>query len=176
MLLPYLSGTFLSHILTEAGKIYPHQLLLVTGCYHNEIMGYLGQDACKVVFNKNWAQGIAGSIKIGMETMLQADPETEAVMVLVSDQPYINASLLVSMLLKAEESAKGIIAAAYAGISGTPVLFKKGYFNQLQKLQGDKGAKSILQLAVTDIENIDFPLGAVDIDTPDDYNKYIAQT
>ncbi len=150
--------------------------MLVTGCYHSEMADYLGQDPCKMIFNKDWKQGMAGSIRVGMEAMLQSDPEMDAVILLVSDQPFINGELLTSIQKMAIASDKGIIAANYEGVSGTPVLFKKGYFNQLQQLKGDKGAKSILHLHPNDIETIDFPLGAVDIDTPEDYTKYIAQT
>ena len=40
-------------------------------------------------------------------------------------------------------------------------------------LPDDQGAKKIIQQHSNDILTIDFPEGAVDLDTPDDYEHFI---
>ena len=70
-----------------------------------------------------------------------------------------------------EKSQKGIIAAKYAGIEGTPVLFDRHYFERLKQLIGDKGARSVLIDNREDLETLDFEKGIFDIDTPEAYKS-----
>lgn len=176
MLLPFAKQTILSHILGEALAIEPDKLCLVTGCYHKEIRESLAEQAVPLVYNEFWQEGMAGSIRLGMATLLQGDPDLDAVILLVSDQPFISRQLLATMSAIGKATDKGIVAATYSGITGTPVLFKSNYFAQLQNLRGDSGAKSILKQYMEDVEVVDFPLGAADIDTPEDYENYCLTT
>ncbi len=176
MLLPFAKRTILSHILEEALAIEPDKLCLVTGCYHNEIRESLSEQEVHLVFNEYWKEGMAGSIGLGLATLLQWERNLDAVILLVSDQPFISRQLLATMSAIGTASDKGIVAATYSGITGTPVLFKSNYFTQLQNLRGDSGAKSILKRYPEDVERVDFPLGAVDIDTPEDYENYCLTT
>ena len=64
-----------------------------------------------------------------------------------------------------------MLACTYAGTTGTPVLFDKKYFTPLSLLQGSQGAKKLVQQFIDDSATVDFPLGAIDIDTPDDYSQ-----
>ena len=66
---------------------------------------------------------------------------------------------------------KGIIAAAYNDTTGTPVLFDKKYFEQLALLNVQYGAKKLLQQFKDDVAKLPFALGAVDIDTKEDYEN-----
>jgi molybdenum cofactor cytidylyltransferase len=50
-------------------------------------------------------------------------------------------------------------------------LFDKKYFTALSLLQGAQGAKKLVQQCIDDSATVDFPLGAVDIDTPGDYSR-----
>lgn len=175
MLLPYGKGTILSHLLEETKAVQPKAICVVTGYYHTAMLPMLQKEPVTVVYNKNWKEGMAGSIKTGLTALLGLAPELDAVMILVSDQPFITRELLQHMLQTQENSGKGIVAALYNGVKGTPVLFSSSYFNHLQELQGDKGAKSILQLVPDDITTVDFAEGEMDIDTPEDYERFCTQ-
>lgn len=175
MLLPYGTGTILSHLLEETKAVQPKAICVVTGYYHAAMMPLLQTEPVLVVYNEQWQEGMAGSIKKGLAALLAQHPALDSVMILVSDQPFITRALLLQMIQTHETSGKGIVAAFYNGIKGTPVLFNKKYFQHLQELQGDKGAKSILQLVPEDIATVDFAEGEMDIDTPEDYERFCAQ-
>lgn len=172
MLLPYGKGTILSHSLAEAKAVQPKAICVVTGYYHETMMPMLQTEPVLVVYNEQWQDGMAGSIKKGLSALLEQEPELDSVMILVSDQPFISTGLLQEMIHTQQTSGKAIVAAFYNGVKGTPVLFTHRYFQQLQQLQGDKGARSILQLVPDEIATVDFAEGEMDIDTPEDYERF----
>ncbi|HCR77666.1 MAG TPA: nucleotidyltransferase family protein, partial [Chryseobacterium sp.] len=49
------------------------------------------------------------------------------------------------------------------------------YFKPLMELTGEQGAKKIIQQNMSDVESFEFEKGAVDIDTPSDYNHLKTQ-
>jgi molybdenum cofactor cytidylyltransferase len=52
-----------------------------------------------------------------------------------------------------------------------PALFARRIFEELRLLSDDQGAKSIILRHRAEVEAIDFPEGAIDIDTPADYAR-----
>ncbi len=173
MLLPFEKTTILQSIIEQAKEVDPDTICLVTGKYHSEIESIIQDEQIQIVFNERWKEGMSGSIKKGLDFLLQKQPEMKALLILVADQPFITGTLLRKMIEIQIQTKKGIIAAYYAGISGTPVLFTSNHFSNLEKLMGDKGARSILQQYPEDLMTVDFPLGEIDIDTEDDYKKWL---
>jgi molybdenum cofactor cytidylyltransferase len=49
------------------------------------------------------------------------------------------------------------------------VLFLRRYFDDLLSLPNEHGAKAIMSRHSTEVATVDFPQGAIDIDTPTDY-------
>ncbi len=176
MLLAFGSSSILAHILEEVKVIKPDLICLVTGYYHKEIMENINVSGLWVVHNEHWKDGMASSISKAVYEMTKKYPHLNSIMILVSDQPYINRSLLAEMVSVRISTKKGIVAAQYGGIQGTPVLFDKKYFNSLMALTGDTGAKSILQQHLSDTAAVAFSLGAIDIDTAEDYENLLLKT
>jgi len=95
------------------------------------------------VENKDWQEGIASSIRSGLNTVLEYEPGTDAVIFMVCDQPYVTGELLKEIMTAHESSGKDIVASSYAGTVGIPALFSKSYFDALRQLKGDEGAKKL---------------------------------
>ena len=173
MLLPFNGKTLLQHSIDEIKKISDQKLLVITGCYHSLLKEQLQQQQILFFQNDHWQEGMASSIGAGMKYILQYFPGAANALILVCDQPFISAGLFQEMITKKAELAKGIIACKYNDTTGVPVLFDKKYFARLAILKGDVGAKKLVQQFVEDTAVIDFPEGATDIDTPEDYEKFI---
>ena len=176
MLLPFNGKTLLQHSINEIKKISDQKLLVITGCYHSLLKEQLQQQQILFFQNEHWQEGMASSIGAGMKYILQYFPGAANVMILVCDQPFISAGLFQQMITKKSQLTKGIIACRYNDTTGVPVLFDKKYFARLAILKGDFGAKKLVQQFVEDTAVIDFPEGATDIDTPEDYEKFIKNT
>ena len=57
---------------------------------------------------------------------------------------------------------------------GPPVYFGSDYFAALSALEGDVGARKVLQANQSLVKVVDFFGGAVDIDTEEDYKNLLA--
>lgn len=171
MLLPFRATNILTELLAEIKKFQSTGICIVTGCYHQLIVDSIDNPNLHIVFNDQWKEGMSTSIIKGLVAMMERDKEMTDVCIVVSDQPFLDYSILKKMKQLRLESKKGIIAAKYGDIIGTPVLFNKKYFDSLMELEGDTGAKSILKKHIDDIATVDFDLGYFDIDTNEDYIK-----
>jgi molybdenum cofactor cytidylyltransferase len=67
-----------------------------------------------------------------------------------------------------------IVATSYLNIIGVPALFSDRYFAELLYLNSDAGATRIIQQHPVETCTIDFPQGAIDLDTPDEYRAFLA--
>lgn len=124
------------------------------------------------VENPEWEEGIGASIRRGVEAALERDPECEAVLLLLADQPAVSAPLLTRLLAERRESGSELVACAYAGSLGVPALFGRPHFPALRALGGDRGAKAILLAHAARVRRVAFPEGAIDVDTPEDVETH----
>jgi len=145
-------------------------ICVVLGAYAENILQNLPPSNLHVILNEAWEQGIATSIHAGVRWLEKHVPTTEGVLLLVCDQPRLTAQH-VGVLLARFDGCKSscCIASTYAGVRGVPAILPKSEFAKLLALQGDQGARSLLQHPGCDL--VSFESGAVDIDTPADLSS-----
>jgi len=129
-----------------------------------------------VMYNPDWEKGMGNSLKTGMHRLLRIAPQTDAALIMVCDQPGVTAHYLNSIILKHSMTNAPVIASHYAGTAGVPALFAKKLFPELMALDDKQGAKKVIQHHHDITTTIDFPEGAVDIDTPEDYRRLAGAT
>lgn len=173
-LLPFHGRSLIRHLVAEAKKTAA-TIIVVTGAAHLAIAAELNDEEILIVQNEAWAQGIGGSISKGMGFLKSLALDVDAVLLAVCDQPFINAMLFNEMIALQKSSGKKIVACRYAGTVGTPVLFSKTYFNALQDLRANEGAKAVVQRHLEEAALFPFPKGAIDIDTQADYKALLQQ-
>jgi molybdenum cofactor cytidylyltransferase len=127
----------------------------------------------EVVENRHWEEGLAGSIRVGIEAVRDARPEFDAAILAPVDQPRIHFALLDRLIDVFEAGEREIAACAYAGTVGAPALFSRRYFADLTALRGDRGAKSVLEARAAKLAQVPFPEGATDLDTPEDWQRFL---
>jgi molybdenum cofactor cytidylyltransferase len=125
----------------------------------------------QIVEHADWSAGMASSMQAGLQALLLAAPETAAVIFMVCDQPYITASVLRSLQQKKAATGKKIVYSLYSIGKGVPALFDKSLFSELFSLQGDAGAKKLIEQYPGECASISFPLGNVDVDTREDFEQ-----
>ncbi len=148
--------------------------LLVLGANANQIQDGMSSLEMDKVVNQNWEEGMASSIRLGLNHLVQKRPSLDAVIIMLCDQPFVTPALLNQFIAVYQETASPIVAAAYNDLLGVPALFAHGTFYKLLALQGDKGARAIIPDYQELIQSIPFPKGDIDIDTPEDYQKWNA--
>ena len=171
-LLLYQGKTLLERIIDTSLQVFDNnKIIIVLGANHSEIAFQIKDKITLISVNEEWESGMASSIKSGLQTLLNHFPEMERCFISVCDQPYLSSEVFIEMLKLADYSSKEIIAAEYAGTIGVPALFSKKYFKKLLHLSGEQGAKKIIQQNMDDVNIFTFDEGAIDIDTPSDYEN-----
>lgn len=130
----------------------------------------------EIVVNAAWKEGLAGSIRAGVESLEAAAPGVGAVVVCVADQPLLSAAVLDALMDKQGASGAKMAAAEYGGKLGVPALFCASLFRELKGLRGDEGARSLLRRAGEGVARVPFPGGEVDVDTPEDAARLEGQS
>lgn len=173
-LLPFKGKSLINHCIEIAKKV-AIDVIVVTGAEQKRIENEIKNRGARILFNKDWEEGMASSIRLGLSYLIEQKPDVENVIFMVCDQPYVTPDLLQNLIKVKISSTKNIVASRYAEIAGTPVLFDTSIFPELLELKGDIGARKIIIKNPDRVTTVDFPLGSVDMDTADDYKKLLAQ-
>ena len=168
-LLNYKGKTLLAHSLQIAIETQLQPIVTVLGANLDILKESIEPTNTTIVINQEWSEGMASSIRCGMEELVKIAPSIAGVIIMVCDQPYVTAKLLTDLVEKHEDSSKPIIASRYNNNIGTPALFDKTIFALLLSLKGDSGAKKIMKSNPDWVETVNFPFGEIDIDTSLDY-------
>lgn len=115
---------------------------IISGAYHNVIVSKVGLE--RVVYNPLYEEGISSSLRLAAEKA--SELSLDALVVILSDQPFISTSML-NELLNAFKDGYNIVVFEKFGKPCPPSLFGKYYFKTLMKLHGDVGAKKIIEEA-----------------------------
>ena len=139
--------------------------LLVAGADAGDVIRAAGDAAGFVIVNDRYADGLGTSIAAGVAAVARA---ADAVLLMLADQALVPAAHLSSMICLWSGAADAIVATAFDDTVGPPVLFPRGTFAELVKLDRDDGARALLHDPRFTIETLRCDAAAVDIDTPDD--------
>jgi molybdenum cofactor cytidylyltransferase len=132
-----------------------HPVVVVLGANAAQIQAECSLASAQIVINDAWSEGMATSIHSGIAALADA----EATILMTCDQPTVTSRHLRQLIALCEEAP---VASSYAGRLGIPACFPAGYFRALLQLEGDAGARRMLESA----QSVELPGGELDIDTP----------
>ena len=166
-LLNWNNRPLLEHALLNVQAILQDRVIVVLGAHSHAIETDINLKAFKTVINTDWQQGIASSIRAGIQSLSET---ATAALIVLSDQPLIRVEHFQHLLTTWESSPTQIVASEYHQSVGVPALFPARFFKPLQSLQGDQGAKSLLIKFDKDVIKIPLPEAELDIDSIEDFN------
>ncbi len=172
-LLPVAENTLIELAIKTAIKSRIAGVYCVLGANFNKIQAKINDYPVEVIENKDWENGLGKSIAVGSAAILKKESQTEGIFILLADQPWVDNVYLEKMISTFEDRPDVIIASDYGGFYGVPAIFPKEYFNQLKELDGDNGAKELLNSRKLPIVAVKSPEKLDDIDTPADYEQFI---
>lgn len=170
-LVKYQGKNLLQKIIDEVANLINSESVVVLGANHQHVAKHIDFKNSTQVINPEWEGGMTTSMQAGLKFLLNKYPNFNQVMLLLCDQPYVDAKLLKNLIEAKASSKKGIVCCGYANTVGVPVIFEQMYFDALLQLKSKEGAKKVILAHQDDIEVIGFPKGAIDIDTPEDLNN-----
>ncbi|WP_372350102.1 NTP transferase domain-containing protein [Streptomyces sp. KL116D] len=141
---------------------------VVLGAAAGDVRARAELDGCVLVVNPEWADGMGSSLRAGLGSL--AGSGAGAALVLLVDQPGIGAAA-VGRVRQAYRSPGSLVAAAYDGERGHPVLFGRDHWAGIAaSASGDRGARAYLKEHAAEVELVECGdvADAYDIDTEAD--------
>lgn len=167
-LLTWQGKPLLAHIADVALASQARPVIVVLGSRLPAMREALGDRPLQIVHNPHWPQGLSTSVRAGLAAL---PPEADAALFLQADQPGLTAALLDRLIARFRQGDALIVAPAYRGRRGTPVLFARPLFDELGRVQGDRGGRGLLQRYADQVAlvEVDSPLLLADFDTPEEW-------
>ena len=144
------------------------RITVVVGANSEAVVQAVSGLPVNIVENEHWQQGLASSLKAGLNS---AEPDCRAVMITLCDQVLVTEEHLRQLRGLWYADPSEIMASAYAGTVGTPAIIPAEFYPQILALEGDAGAKSILNNNVGRVKTLPVPEAEFDLDVPADLEK-----
>lgn len=166
LLEPVQGRPMLLRVLDAVERSKARPIVVVTGHEAERVSALLGGRNLTVAHNPAYADGLAGSLRTG----LRALPDSiDGVVVCLADMPRIEARHI-ERLIAAFNPVEGraVCVPTHAGRRGNPVLWASRFLEEMQALQGDSGAKRLIdehEDLVAEVAMDDDGV-LVDVDTP----------
>jgi molybdenum cofactor cytidylyltransferase len=168
--LEYNGKSLLRHSVETALGTGMQPVLVVLGANHTLMEKELESiNGIQYVLNPGWHEGMASSIRCGVEAALKVDPSLDGLIIMVCDQPFVNTALLEEIFQAQQKTGMPVVASSYHDDPGVPALFHKSFFSKLLALKGDTGARKLLKNQAGSVTLVQFPEGETDIDTMHDF-------
>jgi molybdenum cofactor cytidylyltransferase len=135
---------------------------VIFGCEAEKMKLEIADLPVDVVVNPNWQRGISTSIRSGIQSL---EPNIDAAIIVLCDQLKLSTDILNALINTYTSTRTPIVTCKYAGTVGVPAMFDRSIFPELLSLEGDYGAKKIIERYTKKRIEIDSPGGEIDIDT-----------
>ena len=174
-LLPVGGVTFLERIVSAFKSSKVVEIIVVLGHNAEAIRSKIAHLPARFVINPDYARGQLSSLHVAIRA-LDAE-KVDGILVHLVDQPFLDSALVNRMIDRFYESKKAIVVPTYKGKRGHPVLFSKRLFQELLDAPLDQGAKSVVRAHAEETLEIetDDERVALDIDTPEEYQRHIGR-
>jgi len=149
-----------------------HPTVVVLGAHAAQVRAHLENQPVMLVENPQWREGMASSIRAGLNALLAAAPETGGIVMMLADQPQLTADHLAALVAAQRTSGRDVVVSDYGDHLGPPAYFGRTHFAALGELHGDVGARALFE----SLDPLSVPLPRIvsaDLDTPEDYSRLV---
>lgn len=121
-----------------------------------------------VVVNEQADEGIASSIRAAV----MHSKNHPALMIALGDEPRVDRALVMRVMQLWHETRAPIVVPKYNGAPGHPVLFDEATYSDLLTLEGDRGAKGLIERYGATVLSVDVAgPRPIDVDTTTDLER-----
>jgi len=128
----------------------PGYLMVVTGHAHADVQKELSSLFVECVYNSDAGSGMASSLQVGLEHLQQkANQENkhlDFIVVCLGDMPHVQPETIVQLIdARLDDTQRDFIVPVTNGQRGNPVLIGHPFFDKINELTGDVGARRLIQ-------------------------------
>jgi len=142
-------------------------IFVITGARNKEINAALSNHSVTIIHNADFASGMGSSLATGVRALPE---DTNQCIICLADMPFVSPATYKAMISAANKiSESEIFTPIFKGKRGNPVLWRKSQFEQLSKITGDKGGRTLIraQEDLVSSVTVDDPGILIDLDTPE---------
>ena len=174
-LLPIRGTSFLEHMLGTLKQAGVDHLVVVLGHDAAFIQERIAFQDVTVRTNPKPERGQLSSLQLALKTHELAD--VKAVFVCLIDQPLITVPFLHEILAAYKSSRKSIVIPTHQGRGGHPTLFARKLFDELLNAPLSEGARAVIRAHPDDTLRLETDQEDIlcDIDTPEDYERWVGK-
>lgn len=167
------SDNLLQMALQKMAELPAVKRIVTLGANRDEILADVKLPAnVSVQIVDNWQEGIAASIRSGVDALQLA--KLSHVLIMLADQPALSIADYNRLIELSCNNLQNIICAHYGQKNAVPAIFPASCFPLLMALSGDKGAGKALNSKTLSQEviSVDMNAGEKDIDTRADLMRF----
>ncbi|HSJ33959.1 MAG TPA: nucleotidyltransferase family protein [Acidimicrobiia bacterium] len=136
--------TLLGHVIDQVRQFPVDEIWVVLGSGIDEILKRVDLEDCGVVENPEWEEGIASSLRVGLDALLQKS-RAEAALIVIGDQPQLDQRVVTEVVDTFARAGRPVVIPKYRYTWGNPVLVDRSLWPRLMSLEGDEGARRLFQ-------------------------------
>ena len=170
LLLPWNEGTVIEHVVDTYLDSDIFELIVVAGAEAERIERTLAGRSVAMIVNRRYKQGMATSIQEGIKA---AANSADAYLIALADQPLITTEIINRLIRYYRKSTPLITAASHQGRRGHPIIFSKALRDELCRVQGDEGGRSVINTYSDETDYVEVGSNAIfaDMDTVEEYKR-----
>lgn len=163
--------TLLDHVLDDVRRFPVDEMWVVLGAEIEAVMDGVDLTDFGIIENPEWEEGLAASLRVGLDALTRLS-KAEAAFIVLGDQPEIPDEVADKLAEAWAKSRHLAIVPKYRYTWGNPVLVSRDLWPRLMSLDGDEGARRLLQAHPEWVEEVWIEsLPPRDIDTQRDVEE-----
>ena len=168
-LLPFGDRTVLQRVVDTLLRADLSGVVVVLGHRAEAVRKSLSGRPVDFCLNPDYREGMFSSVRCGLSAL---PPGADAALIVLGDQPQIDAEVVRRVIAAYREGEKGIVIPTFKGGRGHPALVDLGrYRDKIFELSGEAGLKPVMRGHPEDTLELPVDEAGIlrDIDTPEDY-------
>jgi molybdenum cofactor cytidylyltransferase len=142
--------------------------ILVVGGFADDVLALVDTATFEIIYNPDYQTGQASSLRAGIAALPDS---VDGVVVLLGDQPLVQPWLVDDLATNFDPAQSVAVRPRYEDGPGNPILLGRSLFPELLQIEGDVGARGVLQRHRDRIMERDWTTQRAprDVDSMDDY-------
>ena len=139
----YKKEPLINHSLKALHQSKVNKVIIVLGHQKNKVKKVIKKNKKNIfIYNKNYRKGMASSIKTGLKRVSKND---KGFLVVQSDMPFIKSSEINKIYNSIKSKKYLVYALKYKNKVGNPIGFDISIIKKFKRIEGDVGAKFMVQ-------------------------------
>jgi len=137
-------ATLLDHVLSHVRRFPVDEIWVVLGAGADAVMAAVDLTDFGIIENPEWEEGLAASLRVGLDALTRLS-KADATFIILGDQPDVPDEVPERLAEAWQSTRRLAVVPKYRYTWGNPVLVSRELWPRLMSLDGDDGARRLLQ-------------------------------